>query len=108
MLINKTTGKIVTKKIKICKGLQKAIGLMFHKKSNSAFIFSFNRQQNVMLHTFFVFFPIYVLFLDAQKKVIYKREMKPFIVLGHKAKYIIEFTSKRNFDTVHVGHKLSW
>ena len=107
MLINKTTRKNLGK-IKLCSGLQKAIGLMFHKKVDTAFIFPLDQQQQVLLHTFFVFFPIYVLFLDEQKKVIRKARMKPFTLLKQKASYVVEFTSRKPFNLVHIGHKLSW
>ena len=105
MLIDKTTNKILSRKIKLCKGFQKAIGLMFHKKVNSAFVFPLNNEQDVIIHTFFVFFPIYVLFLDKRKKVIHKTRMKPFTIIKQKARYVIEFTHKKNIP---LRHKLSW
>ncbi len=77
----------------ICKtDLSKAIGLMFSRKKKTL-IFIFNKEKLISLHMFFVFYPIDVLFLDKNKKVVQLKEnFKPFRILIAKkpAKYIIE------------------
>ena len=69
-------------------------GLMFTPKKT--IVFEFNREQKTPLHTFFVFYPITVLFLNAEKKVVEQTTMKPFTFYNptKKAKYIIELPYK--------------
>ncbi len=86
-------GKILTREY------QKAIGLMFSiKKSDFGLIFSFNREQYIPLHMFFVFYSIDVLYLSQDKKVIeMKKHFKPFTLYNpkHKASYVIEIPNNR-------------
>ena len=52
------------------------------------------------LHMFFVFFPIDVLFLDKDKKIIeIKRNFKPFSFYKSKEKamYVVEITSAHDY-----------
>ncbi len=93
MLKNKKNNKILAKQSKPCKNLlSKAIGLMFSKKNKSLF-FIFNKEKKIPLHMFFVFYPIDVLFLNKNKKVVeIKENLKPFTFYTpkNKAKYVIE------------------
>ena len=77
---------------KICKSaLSKAIGLMFSKKRN--LLFEFDKEIKITLHNFFVFYPINLVFLDKDKKVIeIKRNFKPFTFYTskQKARYLLE------------------
>jgi len=91
----------------LCKSiLSKAHGLMFSKKKNLIFIF--DEEQRIGLHMFFVFFPIDVLFLDENKKIIeIKENFKPFTFYRstEKAKYVVEIaTKKKEFK---VGEKFN-
>jgi len=80
-------------KAKLCKNhFSKALGLMFSRK-NKTLIFIFDKEKIISLHMFFVFYPIDVLFLDKNKKVVQiKENFKPFRIMIPKkpAKYIIE------------------
>jgi uncharacterized protein len=109
MIRNVTKGIILANKAEICKSsLSKAVGLMFSKKSDKGLIFVFEKEQIVPLHMFFVFYPIDVLFLDKNRKVLeIKRNFKPFTCYTpkNKAKYLIELLDCRN--TV-VGDKLAF
>lgn len=94
-LINKTRKTIVAEKIRFCKNnLTKTIGLMFHKKlKNKALVFIFKREKIIPIHMLFVFYPIDVLFLDGNKKIVeIKENLKPFTFYmpKNKAKYILE------------------
>jgi len=75
-----------------CKNIfSKALGLMFSKPKTLIFIFK--REKIISLHMFFVFFPIDVLFLDKNKKIVeIKENFKPFTFYTpkNKALYIIE------------------
>lgn len=63
------------------------------RQPDYALIFKFDKEEKVPLHMFFVFYPIDVLFLDKNKKVV---GMKPDFRPWHfhkpdcEAKYIIE------------------
>lgn len=100
MLINKTQNKRVTNRIKILNSdISKAIGLMFHKKpKNTAYIFPFKQNVKDSIHNFFVFFPINLIFLDKDKKVIYTKRLNPFEIHypKKKFKYMIELTEDYN------------
>ena len=61
----------------------------------------FNKERTISLHNFFVFYPIDVLILDENKKVVeIKENFKPFTFWNskNKGKYLIELgkeTSKK-------------
>ncbi|MBI4141320.1 DUF192 domain-containing protein, partial [Candidatus Woesearchaeota archaeon] len=77
------------KNYKICNNvLSQTRGLMFSRKKTLVFVF--NKEKYVPLHTFFVFFPITVLFLDDKIKVVEQTIMKPFRFYNpkNKAKYV--------------------
>lgn len=79
------------------------LGLMFSRKKTA--VFEFHCEKKVSLHTFFVFFTITVLFLNADKKIVEQTIMKPFSFYApkNKAKYIIElpFETRRK-----IGEKV--
>jgi len=93
MLKNKKNNKTLAQNTKLCKNnFSKARGLMFSKKPKTL-IFVFNKEKIISLHMFFVFYPIDVLFLNKNKKVVQLKEnFKPFriIIPTKPAKYIIE------------------
>lgn len=100
MIKNKTKKTLICKEVKILTTvLQKAIGLMFHRKINNiAYVFIFDIPRKIDLHMFFVFFPIDMIFLDKEKKVIEIKEgFKPFTVYYSKkeANYVVELPNKR-------------
>lgn len=71
---------------------------MFSRKKNLIFVFKNEKRRS--LHMFFVFFPIDVLFLDKNKKIIeIKRNLKPFSSYRSKkkAKFIVELAEKHNY-----------
>ena len=70
MLKNNNNNRILAKEAKLCKNsFSKALGLMFSRKSRTL-LFVFSKEKMVSLHMFFVFYPIDVLFLDKNKKVV--------------------------------------
>ena len=98
MIKNKTRDTtIIEDKKLITSILSKAIGLMFSKKQKKALIFIFDREKIVPLHNCFVFYPIDILFLDKNKKVVEKKEsFRPFSFYTPKnrSKYVIELPEK--------------
>ena len=95
MIKNKTKKTIIASKQKIVTSIfSKTLGLMFSRKIHDfGLIFKFNKEQKVPLHMWFVFYPIDVLFLDRDKKIIeIKENFKPFTFYSPKedALYIVE------------------
>ena len=112
MLVNITNNKIMANEIKLCKNpFSKALGLMFSKKSKKI-IFVFDKEKIISLHMFFVFYPIDVLFLNKNKKVVQiKENFRPFRIMIAKkpAKYIIELPNKTIKKTnTELGDTLSF
>lgn len=110
MIQNKTKNFVIIKKAKLCKSMFcKAIGLMFRsKKPDCGLVFIFNKELRADLHMLFVFFPIDVLFLDKDKKVVdIKKNFKPFGYYAPKAKaqYVVELPVGVLKNTV-VGDKI--
>lgn len=94
MLIKKGD-KVIASKSKFCNSLfSKAIGLRFRKKPvDTGLIFTFNSPQIVLMDMWFVFYPIDVVFLDNDKKVVeIKENFLPFAFYNSKkeALFIIE------------------
>jgi uncharacterized membrane protein (UPF0127 family) len=75
-----------------------ASGLMFRKsiEYDHSMIFILKKPSHVSIHMLFVFFPIDVLFLNEEKKIMGLSRLRPWI--GYKAmediKYIIEMKAK--------------
>jgi len=93
MITNKTRKTLIAEKHYNFKSpISKAIGLMFSMNPKNL-VFIFKKEKIVPLHMFFVIFPIDVLFLDKNKKVVdLKENFRPFTFYTPKAKakYVIE------------------
>jgi len=95
MIKNQSKKFVIIKKTRLCKNIFcKAFGFMFRfKKPEKALVFIFKNKRRIDLHMLFVFFPIDVLFLDKNKKVVdIKKNFKPFSYYASKARaeYVIE------------------
>ncbi|MCK4521772.1 MAG: DUF192 domain-containing protein [Nanoarchaeota archaeon] len=93
MIKNQTKNKILAEDFKLCNSeFEKLKGLMFTKKISKALVFVSGKEQNISMHMFFVFYPIDVLWLNKNKKIIQiKKDFRPFrISKGCKARYVIE------------------
>jgi hypothetical protein len=84
---------------KICKtSCSKCMGLMFSKKKT--IVLEFKKEKIIPLHMLFVFFPIDVLFLDKNRKIVeIKRNFRPFTSYTpkNKAKYAVEIPHRTGF-----------
>ena len=93
MIKNKTRKTLIAEKHYNFKSpISKAIGLMFSMNPKNL-VFFFKKEEIVPLHMLFVIFPIDVLFLDKNKKVVeLKENFRPFTFYTPKAKakYVIE------------------
>ena len=96
MIKNITRKTIIAENFRECKtAFSKAIGLMLSKPKPLVFVFP--DEKIVPLHMFFVFYPIDVLFLNKEKKVVEMKEnFRPFTFYtpNKKARYIIELPKK--------------
>jgi uncharacterized membrane protein (UPF0127 family) len=92
MILNQTTGKIISRNEIVCQTpWSRARGLMFRKKQNLIMIFPGER--TISLHMFFVFYPITVLVVDAEKRVVeINSRFTPFTLWTAKkaGKYVLE------------------
>ena len=72
-------GKKIFLNVRKCGYFEEAFGLMFKKKENvEALLFDFAGRKRLALHSFFVFFPFLVLWLDDKNKIMEMRIVKPF------------------------------
>ena len=90
----------------------KSIGLMFSGKQNKSLILKFNKEKIIVLHMFFVFYPIDVLFLNKNKIVVDKKEnFKPLIFYKSKKKamYALELPNETIKKTkTEIGDKIEF
>lgn len=98
MIFNKSNGKAVSgKKRLLGSSLEKAFGLMFRPKpQDEGWVFVFDKEKIVALHMLFVFYPIDVLWLNKDKRVVeLKKNFSPFTFYTPKnlSKYVIEFAA---------------
>ena len=94
-IINTRTKKHVLCTYRLCDSVfAKARGLMFSwKKPDFGLVFAFKRPVRTPLHMLFVFYPIDVLFLDKQRRIVeIKRGFMPFTIYSPlcRANYIVE------------------
>jgi len=93
MIKNDTRKKTISTRFrKVTSVAGKTIGLMF-KKNPESLVFVFSRETIVPLHTFFMKFPIDVLFLNEDWKVVeLKENLEPYRYYWprKKAKFIVE------------------
>lgn len=80
-LFNQTKNKIIAENVEVAYSILKKIrGLMFKKefKGNVAFIMVFNKQGKYSIHTFFMRFPIDILFINNNVVVDLVENLKPW------------------------------
>lgn len=110
---HKRISVLISENARICSStLEKAIGLMFGKeKSDFCIIFPFDKPEKVSLHMMFVFYPIDVVILDSEHRVIETASMFPFsfFTSKSKAKYVIELPHRKcKAAGIAKGSMLSW
>ncbi len=81
-------------------------GLMFSKKKNILLEATHESRTNSAIHSFFVFFPFYAIFLNSRKEVVDFKRVKPFSFYKPKkaAKYILEVCD----NVRHIDKKISF
>ncbi len=100
MILNTSTKQVISQKERYCKSVWfQARGLMFRRKQN--LIMEFPQKRKISLHMWFVFFPIDVLILNQNKKIVeIKRYFKPFTfwTAKEKGKYVVELAFSENYQ----------
>ena len=109
MIKNKTHGITVSiSEIRANDLLSQSIGLMFKSKQN--LVMKFSSPRYVSLHNMFVNFPLEILLLDEDMKVIYvKKRFLPWTLFANykkKAKYCVELGLSKSKGLCKVGEKL--
>lgn len=106
--------KDVDYKAKVCDDFfSKLRGLMFSKKlkEGECIILSndYESRINSAIHMLFVFFPLDVIFLDSEKKVVDVRKANPFVSLiipRKRAQHVVEMNAGENL--LKIGDKVSF
>ena len=76
-----------------CRGyLTRLRGLMFSRKKNVLLTFPREGRSRTAIHSFFVFFSFYAIFLNSEKEVVDFKKVNPFRIYRpkHSAKYVLE------------------
>jgi uncharacterized protein len=115
MIHNDTTGETLARQIEICDTfLSRGRGLMFRRPldESKALIFVEARESitATSIHMFFVFFPIAVIWLDGQKRVVdakLARPFRPYYAAASAARYFIE-GHPNLLEKVHPGDQIRW
>lgn len=113
MIKNLTSGQVIATEVKWCDTiLSKGRGLMFRRAigEDEALVFTESKESVSLtsIHMFFVFFPIAVLWLDAEKKVVDKvlaRPFRPYYAPQRPAQYYVE-GHPIILDQVQIGDQL--
>ena len=88
-------GKLSIKREDADTTFKKAKGLMFRKNLDRALVFWLDRESRLgaSIHSYFVFFPFDIIWLDKNKQIVDTRTIPPFRLIQmpkKKAKYFIE------------------
>lgn len=111
MILNRTTNIAIANQVILFPSFfQKARGLMFRKpEQDTAYIFPFKNERIIGIHMLFVFSSIDVLWLNAEKEVVEKRQLKSWTFYHPKTKanYVIELAAGTG-KQVKEGNILTW
>ena len=89
---------------KICNELGKAKGLMFIMREKAkVLIFDFPKGTKAKIHSLFVFFPFFAIWLDDRDKVIMIKKVKPFtLTISPERSFsrLIEIPINKKYDKI--------
>ena len=114
-LVNQRSSEIVARRVTVCDTFWKrARGLMFRRRlaADEAYVFVESRESVALtaIHMFFVFFPIAVLWLDQERRVVdmvLARPFHPHYAPSDPARYFIE-GSPSLLDKARIGDMIDW
>ena len=88
------------------RGLRRVFGLMFRGQESQNISFSFSKDTGLAIHSWFVFFPFCILWLDTKNRVQEMRIVKPFttaIWSGRPYRRFIELPlNRRNKEIIKI------
>ena len=104
MIINKTTGELLSRETKWLNNFfTQGIGAMFKKKLEHGLVFPLPKtsRNGATIHMFFVFTPLTVLWVNEEKVIVDKCLAQPFRVYtpDYEAKYVIELPPEKYTKT---------
>ena len=95
----KYSGKSFELKIKRTNLFSKFFGLMFRSSETENLLFDFARDCKIRIHSFFVFFPFLIIWLNEENEVVGHKIVKPF-------RFSVSSTKKfRKFVEVPISRK---
>ncbi len=101
VFLGKKIKRISVKKVS---SFGKISGLMFRSRETDTLLFEFDKSKKRSFHSWFVFFPFLVLWIDEYNQVLEVRKIKPFtttILPSKQFKKVIEIPfSRRNKDII--------
>ena len=77
-ILIKYKGKRLNINVKKLGKFSKGIGLMFKNKNSENLLFEFAKDVRISIHSFFVFFPFLIVWLDSKNRVLEYKIVKPF------------------------------
>jgi len=98
-MLLKSNGDVISSDVEYAKSMFKqAKGLMFRRSVHDSYamVFIFPSLKKISLHMLFVPFPLDVLFLNEEKKIVKTTTLRPWIGIGdsgEKIRYVIELPS---------------
>lgn len=98
-MLLKSNGDVISSDVEYAKSMFKqAKGLMFRRSvpDSYAMVFIFSSLKKISLHMLFVPFPLDVLFLNEDKRIVKTTTLRPWIGItdsGEKIRYVIELPS---------------
>jgi uncharacterized membrane protein (UPF0127 family) len=112
---NVTTGEVIATKITWCTTfLTRGLGLMFHPplREDEAYIFVEGRESRSLttIHMLFVFFPLGIIWLNADRRVVDKvlaRPFRPYYAPSSPAQYYLE-CPPHVLERVQIGDQLEF
>jgi len=114
MGLAKNDGTLITANAELADTFRKqAVGLMFRKSLNGALVFDMGRLTYDGIHMLFVRFPIDVVFLDADKRIVdVKAHVRPWVGTAFprsRFRYAIELPAGAiEKYSLRAGERLAW
>jgi len=71
-------GKSLKLNAVVCSGFGRLSGLMFKSKETDILLFEFSKKTRIRIHSFFVFFPFFAVWIDDKNKIIQVKKIRPF------------------------------
>jgi len=115
MLSNPDSKETISGKVRFADtSLKRLRGLMFEQEKNFDYALVFELPSETRfgasVHMMFVFFPIDIVFLDSQKRVVDKATLNPWemnYIPKKAAKYFVELP-KGKAKNIRLGNRLEW